>query len=174
VEFDPSRLRRGELIVGGGALALAVAMFLLPWYGVKSVLAPGLALSGHPTSFDGWNGLSHVRWLVLVTLLAAVLLVWLQGARRAPALPATFGAIVTVLGMLTVLALIYRVLINVPGANSLVDRKVGAYVGLVGSVAVFYGGYASLRQEGLSDRDAVTEIETVPLTGARAPDPAPD
>jgi hypothetical protein len=170
VEFDPSRLRRGELIVGGGALALAVAMFLLPWYGVKSVLAPGLALSGHPTSFDGWNGLSHLRWLVLVTLLVAVALVWLQATRRAPALPVTFGMIVTVLGLLTVLALIYRVLINVPGANSLVDRKVGAYVGLIASVAVFYGGYASLRGEGLADRDARTEIETVPLTGAGAPD----
>ncbi len=148
-------------------------MFLLPWYGVKSVLAPGLALSGHATSFDGWNGLSHLRWLVLVTLLVAVAVVWLQGTRRAPALPVTFDMILTLLALLTVLALIYRVLIDVPGANSLVERKVGAYVGLIASVALFYGGYASLRGEGLPDRDARTDIETVSLTGAGGPDPAP-
>jgi hypothetical protein len=174
LKFDPTRLRRGELIVGGGAVALAAAMFLLPWYGIKSPFGLTAASLGLTTSLDGWNGLSNIRWLVLVTILVAAALVWLQATRRAPALPTTFGMIVTVLGLLTVLALIYRVLINVPGANSLVDRKVGAYVGLIGSVAVFYGGYASLRGEGLSERDARTEIETVPLTGARAPDPAPE
>ena len=35
------------------------------------------------------------------------------------------------LGIVTVLVLIYRVLINVPGADSVVDRRAGAYVGLV-------------------------------------------
>jgi hypothetical protein len=174
VDFDPSRLRRGELIAGGGAVVLLVATFLMPWYGVSGTFAPTLASLHQPTTVDGWNGLENVRWLVLVTALAALLLVWLQVTRRAPALPASFSTVVTVLGTLTSLALLYRVLINVPGPNNLIDRKAGGFVGLVASLALAYGGYASLRREGLAADDARTEIETVSLGERPAGDPAPN
>jgi hypothetical protein len=147
-------------------------MFLLPWYGIKSPFGPTAASLGLTTSLDGWNGLSHLRWLVLITILAALALVWLQAARRAPALPSSFSVIVTVLGLLTSLALVYRVLINVPGSGSLVERKVGGFVGLLASLAIFYGGYLSLREEGLPERDARTEIETAALGGGGGPEPA--
>jgi hypothetical protein len=174
VDFDPSRLRRGELIAGGGAVVLAVSLFLLPWYGLRSPLGPTAASLGASTSFDGWNGLSHLRWLVLVTILVALALVWLQATRRAPALPVSASVVLTVLGFLTVLALIYRVVINVPGSDSLVDRKVGAFVGLLAAIVMTYGSYASMREEGLPGRDARTEIETVSLGSSALREPAPD
>lgn len=174
MDFVPSRLRRGELIAGGGAVVLAVSLFLLPWYGVRSPFGPTAASLGASTSFTGWNSLSHLRWLVLITILLALALVWLQATRPAPALPASVSVIMTVVALITSLALIYRVLINVPGSNSIVDRKAGGFVGLLAAIAIFYGGYASLREEGLPERDARTEIETVPLrNGAGSGDPAP-
>lgn len=148
---------------------LAASLFLLPWYGLKSPFGPTAASLGLTTSLDGWNGLSHLRWLLLITIVVALALVWLQATRRAPALPISFSVIVTVLALVTALALIYRVLINVPGSDTLVDRKAGGYVGLVASLAIVYGGYASMRQEGLSERDARTEVETVALGGGRDP-----
>jgi succinate-acetate transporter protein len=82
--------------------------------------------------------------------------------------------ILTVLALLTSLALAYRVLINVPGSNSIVDRKAGGFVGLLATIAIFYGGYASMREEGLPERDARTEIETVRLrNSAGSGEPAP-
>jgi len=174
VEFDPSRLRRGEWIVAAGAVLLAAAMFLLPWYGVKSPLGPTAASLGRSTSWDGWHGLTNIRWLVLVTILVALALVWLQATRRAPALPVSFGVIVMVLGLLTTLALIYRVVIDVPGANSLVDRKAGGFVGIVATIAIFYGGYRSIREEGLGPRDERIEVERVSLPGSGTRAAAPD
>ena len=44
---------------------------------------------------------------------------------------ATFSLFVTVLGGLTFLVLIYRVLINVPGPNGFVTRDVGGFIGLL-------------------------------------------
>jgi cytochrome bd-type quinol oxidase subunit 2 len=148
------RLRRGEVIVGASALLLLVFVFALTWYEQRTV-------AGEHT-FTGWQGLPTARWLLLVTIVAALALVYFQAARRTPAIPVTLSVVVTVLALLTAIALIYKVLINPPGPSS-VDVKVGAYLGLVSSLALLYGGFASMRREGISSRDAPAEIEVVPL-----------
>jgi hypothetical protein len=172
VEVHLSRLRRGEWIAGGGAVLLAAAMFLTPWYGVKSPLGPTAATLGQTTSWDGWHGLTNLRWLVLITILLALALVWLQATRRAPALPVSFGVIVMVVGVVTTLALIYRVLIDVPGGSSIVERKAGGFVGLVASIAIFSGAYLSIREEGVAPEDEQTEVELVSLPDAPIATPA--
>ena len=45
MDFDPSRLRRGEWIVGAGAVVLLASMFVLQWYGVSGQLGPTAAPS---------------------------------------------------------------------------------------------------------------------------------
>jgi cytochrome bd-type quinol oxidase subunit 2 len=161
VDFDPSRLRRGELIVGASAIVLLASMFALKWYGLSIVTGPAATKLGVATSRDGWTALSNVRWLVLLTVLCSLALVFLQATRRAPALPVTMSVIVLVLAILTALALLYRVVINEPGADNLVEQKAGAFVGLISAIALVYGGYQSLRQEGIAPRDAPVEIETI-------------
>jgi len=163
VDFDPARLRLGEWVVGASGLTLLFALIALSWYGLKTRLAPTAAQLGVATSVSGWTGLTHVRWLVLVTLLAALALVFFQATRRAPAIPVSFSVIVTVLGIVTVIALIYRVLINTPGPDQLVELRAGAYVGLLSALALSYGGYLSMREEGIAERDAPQEIETLRL-----------
>jgi len=161
VDLDPARVRRGEWLAGAGAAVLLVSLFALPWYAVKAPYRPTASLLGVATSHDGWSSLSHVRWLLIVTVLAALALVYLQASRRAPALPVTFSMFVTVLAFISVLVLIYRVLINEPGADAVVDQRAGAYVGLISACVILYGGFESLRREGIADRDGPQEIETV-------------
>jgi hypothetical protein len=161
MDFDPSRLRRGELIVGASAVVLLASMLLLKWYGLSSSFAPTARALGVSTSVDGWNGLTHLRWLVFLTIACGLALVVFQATRRAPAIPASLSVIVTVLGILTALALVYRVLINEPGSDSLVEQKAGAFVGLISAIALAYGGYESMRQEGIAAKDGPGEIETV-------------
>jgi hypothetical protein len=173
VGFDPRRLRHGEWIVGGGAVVLAVALFALPWYGIKSPFTQTAASLGRPTSFTGWDSLSHVRWLVLATIVIGLALVWVQGTRPSPAWPATLSTIETVVAFLSALVLIYRVLINIPGNDSLLERQAGSYIGLVATFVIVYGGYASMRQEGLSERDANTDIKTLSVVPS-TPDTAAD
>jgi hypothetical protein len=66
--------------------------------------------------------------------------------------------LVTVVGVITVLALIYRVLIS-PAAH----EQAGAYLGLVSALALAYGGYLSMRQEGVARGDAPAEVPIVRL-----------
>lgn len=159
--FEWSRLRRAEIAAGVAAVVLLLAMFLLPWYGYKGDLAPLAAKLGVKTSADAWHSLSTTRWLMLLTIAAALALVYLQGTRPSPALPATFSLFVWLLGGLTSLVLIYRVLINVPGPNDVVSRDVGGFVGLVASIVIGFAGYRSLRAEGIAPHDAPKEIPTV-------------
>ena len=140
---------------------LALTLFLLPFYGVTGTFAPTLASESQPTSFDGWHNLLHLRWLVLVTILVASALIWFQSTRRAPAIPVTLSVFVTLLGLLTALAMLWRVLIDPPGGY--LEVRYGGYVALVASLAMFYGGYRSMREEGLPPRDARTDVETVRL-----------
>src|SRR5689334_11108896 len=164
--FQRSRLRRSEIVAGVAAVVLLLSMFLLPWYGYKGDLAPLAARLGVSTSADAWSSLSTTRWLMLLTILAALALVYLQGTRRSPALPATFSLFVTLLGGLASLVLIYRVLINMPGPNDVVSREVGGFVGLLASIVIAGAGYRSLREEGIAPQDAPKEIPTVPLDEA--------
>ena len=144
MDLDPGRLRRGELLAGTGAVLLLVFLLAGKWYGHGS---------GART---GWEALTSLRWLLLVTIAAALALVAAQVARRSPAIPVTLSMIVTVLGLITVLALVYRVLVN-----PLVHEQGGAILGLISAIALAYGGYLSLREEGIARRDAPREIPIV-------------
>jgi hypothetical protein len=164
MSLDPSRLRHGEWIAAASAVLLLVFMVFVPWYGVSH--APPAAAVGRSSSYTGWSALAHLRWLILVTIVAALALAFLQASRRAPAWPATMSVIVTVLALITALAVLYRVVISVPGADDLLEQKAGSFLGLACALGILYGACASMRQEGIAERDAPQEIETVSLTGA--------
>jgi hypothetical protein len=144
MDLDPGRLRRGELLAGTGAVLLLVFLLAGKWYGHGG---------GART---GWEGLISLRWLLVVTIAAALALVAAQVTRRSPAIPVTLSLVVAVLGLITVLALIYRVLINPPA-----HEQAGAYLGLLSAIGLAYGGYLSLREEGIARRDAPSEIPVV-------------
>jgi hypothetical protein len=165
MRFELSRLRQGELIAGVSGVALIAFMFLLTWFGLRTPLGWTAATLGVPTSFNGWDSLTHARYLVLITALGAIALVYFQASRRAPAMPSALAVVVLALALLTLLVLIYRVLINVPGPGDL-QRRAGAYLGLVSAAGIFYGAYRSLRQEGIRPQDGPAEIELVRLGDA--------
>jgi hypothetical protein len=144
MDLDPGRLRRGELLAGTGAVLLLVFLLAGKWYGHGG---------GART---GWEALTSLRWLLVVTIAAALALVAAQVARRSPAIPVTLSMIVTVLGLITVLALVYRVLISAPA-----HEQAGAFLGLLSAIGLAYGGYLSLREEGIARRDAPSEIPVV-------------
>ena len=138
-------------------------MFALPWYGLTSNLSETASHEGAPTSWNGWNGLLSLRWLLLVTIVAALALIYFQAARKGPGIPIVLSLIVTLLGGLSTLALIYRVLINTPAPT--LDQRAGAYLGLVAAIGIAYGGYKSMREESGTD-PAALDIETVRLQTA--------
>ncbi len=153
-------------MVGASGLVLLASLFALDWYGLKGTLVPTATRLGVSTGVNGWHGLTHLRWLVLVTVFVAFALVFFQATRRSPAIPVSLSVIVTVLALLTALALIYRVLLNRPGSSALVGVRAGSIVGLASALAMIYGGYLSMRQEGIARADGPPEIEVVRLPDA--------
>jgi hypothetical protein len=146
--FKPARLRAGEVLAGAAAAALVVLMFAVHWYGGRT----------------GWQVLTSARWLALVTVVAAFVLVLSQATRPAPALPVTLSVIVTVLALLTGLWLIYRVVIS-PATH----EQAGAWLGLCSVWLIAVGAFMSMRQEGIAPADEPHDIQIVPLHGGRTP-----
>ena len=140
MSFEASRLRRGEVLAGAGAILLLVFMLVGTWAGSRT----------------GWEALVSLRWLLVATIATAFGLVITQATRRSPAIPVTMSLMVTVLGAISVLALIYRVLISPPA-----HQHIAAYLGLLSTLAIAYGGYRSMRQEGIASRDAPSDIPIV-------------
>ena len=66
MDFQLSRLRRGEMIAGVAAAVLLVLLFALPWYGLGGRLGGTASALGASTSINGWHGLPHAaladRW----------------------------------------------------------------------------------------------------------------
>jgi hypothetical protein len=163
MRFEPSRVRWPEWTVGAGSMLLLGSVLLLPWYQLSESSPPPGPRYFITYSLDGWNGLHSARWLLLVTIVTGLALLFFQATRRAPAIPVTFSLLAALIGALAALWLIYRVLIDPPGG-----RQLGGWIGLLGACAIAYGGYRSLRLEGISPADAPPEIPTVRL-GEQSP-----
>ncbi|MGH2866533.1 MAG: hypothetical protein ACRDNK_03055 [Solirubrobacteraceae bacterium] len=161
MRVEASRLRRGEVIAAAGAVVLLVSLFLLSWYGLSGAVQRSAAALGIATTISGWDALTDLRWLFLVTAIVGLALAFAQATSRAPAFPASLSVITTVLGGLASLTLVYRVLINVPGPSDLVGARAGAYLGLIGALALTAGAFLSLREEDPPDPVREAAIETV-------------
>ena len=136
--FDPSHLRRDQLLAAGSALVLLVLLFASKWYGPGAITA-----SDHTTStVDGWHGLIHLRWLILVTIASAVALAALGSMTPQSRLQLPFSVFHILLALATLLWLCYRVLISIPPGE-----QPAAYAGLACALAIFLGGCISLFRE---------------------------
>ena len=137
------RAARGELIGAACGVALLVLMFAFAWYEVDGIRGRPSARGAAATQ-NGWDGLTNVRWLMLVTALAAIAVPVLRSlrpelARRIPAPGVILG-----LAALTSLMLVIRVLIDLPSPPSVPDQKLGALLGLAAAIGIALGGWESM------------------------------
>lgn len=135
---------RGELVSATSALLLLVVMFALAWYGADGI--PGRT-ARLVYAENGWEGLTLVRWLMLLTMAVALGVIPLHFSQRRHGARTETGLLVTVLGTLTAASLIFRVLIVLPSSAQVVDQKLGAFLGVVCAIGIAYGGLESLREE---------------------------
>jgi hypothetical protein len=141
------RLRQGALITAGSALVLLIVMFATKWYGVNEIPGRVATRTQMTHAANAWHALSIVRWLMLATIVVAVGSVLLHGSQRSHGSKTNTGALVAVLGSITAAVLIYRVLIDLPSAGSVVDQKLGAIIGVIAAVGIAFGGYESMLEE---------------------------
>jgi Na+/citrate or Na+/malate symporter len=147
MSVELSRLRGGEWLAAAGAVVMIVSLFVLHWYNP----APGVTQTG-------WRGVTHLHWLILVASLVGLALAVAQAVCRAPAWPVSLSVISTVVALLAVLWLVYRLVIQPPA-----HQQVGAWIGFVGTLALLVGSYWSMRQEGIRAQDGPAEIPVLTL-----------
>ncbi len=141
----PARAPAGELLSTVSALLLLVCMFALKWFGV--VQRPGASgNSGKQSAAGAWTELSVVRWLLLLTVLVTLGSVVIHISQRSHGSQTNTTVPVTVLGGLTALLLFYRLLIDLPSPHTVVDVKLGGFLGLLAAIGIAFGGLESLRE----------------------------
>jgi hypothetical protein len=126
-----SNLRLGELLALIGAICVIVALNL-SWY------------QGAQGNLDAWSTFGPAVVLLMLSALAALLLVVATVTERSTALPIAAAVWSTLFGLVAVVAAIVRVLERPDHATALCA---GAWLALAGAVAILAGSWQSMRDE---------------------------
>jgi hypothetical protein len=153
---DLGRLRLGEVLAAAAGIALLVVMFL-PWYGPNAQLGLAAASAGHRLdhAFSAWQAFGILDILLAATALSGIVVALLAGTQRSVALPVAASVVVTALGVFVTVLVLYR-LVNEPlGPDSLTDIRFGAYLGLGLCALIALGGFLSMQEDGATVADVV-------------------
>jgi len=142
-----TEITRGEVISAVSALLLLVLMFAVEWYGVDGIPGRPASRTGLAPAEDAWHGLTVLRWLMLLTVAVALGAVAIHLRRPSRVSVARIRLALLALGTLTAGAVIFRVLIDLPSPDRVVDQKLGAVLGVIAALGIALGAYESVREQ---------------------------
>jgi hypothetical protein len=167
---DLRRVRTWEWFTGAAGLVLLIALFL-PWYGVDIRAGAAVSFFGGSRTANAFEALTIIDVILLLTALLAIALPIVTAAQRTIAVPQTLATFVVWLGLIAMILAVIRLLFP-PGADSLggaigfegaflrrslggagasfddvfsTTREIGAWIGTFAAVAIFAGGWRSMR-----------------------------
>jgi hypothetical protein len=148
--MDADRLSTGEKTAGVSAILLFIFMFF-DWFTVSASNGfISVSVGG-----SAWDALDVIPIILMVAIVVAVgvAVVRLTDAVFEPSI--SVNAVVAVLGIVSVLLILYRI-ISPPDSGFSgvsVDPAVGIFLGLVAAAGIAYGGYRAMQEEGTSFGD---------------------
>jgi hypothetical protein len=150
-EETPTRSRSpvqgGELISALCALVLLILMFAAEWFGVAGVPGTSKTRAATTSAVDAWHAMTVLRWLMLLTIVVTLGSVVLHLTQRRHGRSTDTGLTIAGLGSLLALLLAWRVLVQLPKPDEIIDQKLGAIVGLAAAFGIAFGGYERMREE---------------------------
>jgi hypothetical protein len=154
------RIRRGEALMGVGAIALFVLLFS-DWF------------EGGGTSASGWSSLGWALDVLLVALLAMVAVTLGSLVTRAKVAIAIGATVLTcTLAILTLVIALFRVLLFQPDlglglSNGAVTVQLAGYLGLVALALIAVGAWIAMSDERTDAPDsAYTPPPPRPVSGS--------
>lgn len=145
--MDVNRLSQGEKIAAGAAVVLFIVMFF-SWFGAPEEVEALAGAVGVDTSANAWQSFDFIDIVLLATVVVALGAAIAKAADTRVDFP--LSTIVTVLGALSTILVLYRI-IDPPSEAS---RKFGVFLGLVVAALLTYGGWLAMQEEGTTFEDA--------------------
>src|SRR5918992_4162937 len=105
--MDLNRLTQGEKIAAGSAIALFIIMFI-GWFGVEGASA------------NAWESFDFIDLILILTIIVTLGVVGIRASRSDVDLPVPGSTLITLLGGLSTLLILYRIIDTPYG----LDRKV--------------------------------------------------
>lgn len=168
--MDWSKLRVGEVVAAAAGILLLIVMIFLPWYSLGG-LEEALGGVSVDATINALQAFGLLDILLFLTAIAAIGAAVLTATQSSVALPVAASVVVTALGVLVTLLVLYRI-VDTPGYGGLLDPSLGVFVGLLLCVAIALGGFMSMRQEGPGFGQAHSGVQTGPTTPTRPAPPA--
>ena len=167
------KLSPGEKIAGGSAIALFIFMFF-NWFGAEVSGVNGFSGSVSGEAGNAWDTLDFIPIVLLITVIAALVMAGLRLADSVYEPPVPMSTLVTVLGVISVLLILFRIIdpptfASFGGVSVDATLSVGIFLGLIGAGGIAYGGYSTMREEGITFGDAADRLSS----GGSAPPPPP-
>ena len=182
--MDFTYLNRGEKIAGVAGVLLILIMFIFDWFGLKFTGAAGsLGSVSVEGGRNAWGSYGFTDIVLFITALAAIGLALLAASDVEVGLPVALSAIVTALGILSLILVIISIIsppdfgLNVSGTGIDHERKIGVWLGFLAVAAVTVGGYLAMQEEGTSLGSEVDRFrgggKGGPGAGPSPPSPSP-
>jgi hypothetical protein len=153
--MDLDKLSNGEKIAGVSAILLFIFMFF-DWFTAE--VSGGGSFSASEGG-SAWDALDNIPIFLVITIVAALGVVALRLSDSTFEPPVSANAIVAVLGAISALLILYRI-IDTPGeggsfAGVTVDISpaFGIFLGLIAAAGITFGAYRAMQEEGASFSD---------------------
>lgn len=152
--MDLDKLNTGEKVAGVSAILLFIFMFF-DWFGVEVSGSGGFSQTVPDSGGSAWDALDFIPIVLVVTIVVALVNVFLRLSDSDYEPPISLNVAVAVLGGLSTLLVLFRI-IDPPGFGSFggisVDAtlKLGIFLGLLTSAGIAFGGYRGMQEEGTS------------------------
>jgi hypothetical protein len=158
--MDLNRLTQGEKIAGASAILLFIFMFF-DWYGVS------ISGGGETINLGGggnaWDTLDFIPILLLVAIIATLGVIFVEAGDTDVDLPVHGAAIITVVGVISFLLILFRIIdtptfASIGGISAEGSVKFGIFLALLASAGMAFGGWKTMQEEGTTFGDAADRL----------------
>src|SRR6478609_10097453 len=172
--MDLNRLTQGEKIAGVSAILLFIFMFF-DWYSV-SISGAAIPVSG--PGGNAWDTLDFIPIILLITVIVTVANAAIEASESNVEMPVHGGTVVTVLGAISCLLILFRIIdtptfASIGGVSAEGSVEFGIFLSLIAAAGIAFGGYRAMQEEGMSFSDAADRLSGGSGDGSSAGPPPP-
>ncbi len=150
--MDVDKLNTGEKVAGVSAVLLFIFMFF-DWFGVEVTDSSGFSGTFSGAGGSAWDALDFIPIVLVVTIVIALVNVFLRLSDSDYEPPVSMNVAVAVLGGLSALLVLFRIVFP-PGFGTFggvsIDATLsfGIFLGFIAAAGITYGGYRGMQEEG--------------------------